>query len=64
MKKLDLKLEGIKEMLTKAEMKKVNGGNDYCGQCLMGPGAWFGGCVPADFITYCGGANYGICYVC
>jgi hypothetical protein len=40
MKKLDLKFGGIKEMLTKEQMKKITGGDDY------GYGsAWTGQCI-------------------
>ncbi|MDB5116364.1 MAG: hypothetical protein JWQ79_1856 [Mucilaginibacter sp.] len=37
MKKLKLKLDGIKEMLTKEQMKKISGGYDYggCFNCFI-----------------------------
>lgn len=48
MKKLTLKLEGIKEMLTREQMKKVVGGSGSGGgnryQCCPGPGDGGIGC--------------------
>jgi hypothetical protein len=63
MKKLNLKLEGVKEMLTKEEMKQINGGNNYCGACINAVGQWSGGCSTADITTYCSSGE-GLCYVC
>jgi len=62
MKKLNLQLGSIKEMLTKEQMKKVNGGY-LCGNCIGSVGSWFGDCNSQVIEEYCRSGE-GECYEC
>jgi len=53
MKKLNLQLGSIKEMLTKEQMKKVAGGYDG--------GGGNNGCPPFFFLCTCVEFNYSVC---
>jgi hypothetical protein len=62
MKKLSLKLTGIKEALKKEEMKQVKGGglNDCFDEC-NGGSCWGGGSCQASSCTHNGGQPYLVC---
>ncbi|MDB5116379.1 MAG: hypothetical protein JWQ79_1871 [Mucilaginibacter sp.] len=60
MKKLKLKLDGIKEMLTKEQMKKISGGYDqHCYHCEI---VYSLGCSDEGESGYdCCESDYGVC---
>ncbi|WP_407940660.1 TIGR04149 family rSAM-modified RiPP [Mucilaginibacter sp.] len=63
MKKLSLKLTGIKQVLKKEEMKQVKGGSrsDCYNQCSSGSSCISGPCVPSSCLMY-GGQPYSVCW--
>ncbi|WP_372976425.1 TIGR04149 family rSAM-modified RiPP [Mucilaginibacter sp.] len=65
MKKLSLKLTGIKEALGKNEMKQIRGGSgtDCYDQCSSYGTACSGGgtCAPSSCHRYGGGDPYRVC---
>ena len=59
MKKLQLKLDSIKNMLTKEQMKKISGG--YGGQCPSDPSLLFCDCQALGCISSGQGCASSIC---
>ena len=55
MKKLTLKLDSAKELLSKEQMKKITGGYGSISGCWgpCGFGEQFGTCIPAADTCYC-----------
>jgi natural product precursor len=64
MKKLSLKLTGIKEVLKKDEMKQIRGGGSLVNcydECNASTGCGHGSCVPASSCYHSGGPAYLVC---
>ncbi|MEN0053133.1 MAG: hypothetical protein AAGC65_05670 [Mucilaginibacter sp.] len=64
MKKLSLKLTGIKAVLQKEEMKQIKGGGSLSScldECQLSIGCGSGTCYPGSSCTHNGGQPYLIC---